>query len=261
MKKKILIIIGLLFLIGIIVLACLYSEQKVTILGYHSFYKDKKELTDGKTDVINDIAKFEEQIKYLSDHNYKSLTMDEFYCWKKNKCKQPRKSVLITMDDGYLSNYMYAFPVLKKYNMKATVFFVGSSSKNYGVSKGTIYDYMSLDLIKKCKKEYPNIEFHSHSYGLHGKPVYEWSDEELSNDIKNMKTIDNFEYYAYPFGVYDDRMIKLLKDNKYKLAFGFGPGKEHRKARRSDNDYVVPRLNISDSMSMTKFKLRLIIPF
>ena len=37
-------------------------------------------------------------------------------------------------------------------------------AKNLGVDEGTIYDIMSLDLIEKCKKEYPNIEFYSHSY-------------------------------------------------------------------------------------------------
>lgn len=258
---KIIKILAILSVIAIVILVFLYSEQKIPVLGYHSFYKNEKELKEGKNNVINEISKFEEQIKYLSKHNYKSLTMDEFYCWKKGKCKQPRKSVLITMDDGYLSNYMYAFPILKKYNMKAVVFFIGGYSKNVGVDKGSINDYMSLDLIDKCKKEYPNIEFYSHTYGLHEKPVYEWSDKELESDFKNIKTIGNFKYFAYPFGVYDDRIIKLLKDNNYKLAFGFGPGKEFRKARKSDNDYIVPRLNISDNMSMTKFKLRLMLPF
>lgn len=261
MKKKILNILILLFVIFVVLIIMFYREQKITILGYHSFYKYKSELKENNPEYINNVKDFEEQMRYLKKHNYKTLTLDEFYCWKKNKCKFPRKSVVITMDDGNLSNYMYAFPILKKYGFNASVFFVGFNSEKFGKEKGTIYDIMSLKLIERCKKEYPNIKFYSHSYNLHGKTSTEFSYEELSADIKNMKKIGNFKYYAYPFGVYDDRIIKLLKQNDYKMAFGFGPNREFRKARKSDDDYKVARLNISNYVSMNKFILRLKSPY
>lgn len=255
---KILLVIVLLLMIFLLVI---YHEQKIAILGYHSFYKNKSELVNKNDEFINNIEVFDKQMKYLKKHNYKTLTLDEFYCWKKKRCNFPRKSVVITIDDGNLSNYMYAFKILKKYNFNASVFYVGSYAKEYGKEKGTIYDIMSLDLIEKTKKEYPNIKFYSHSYNLHAKAVTNFTDEELKEDVKQMKKIDNSKYYAYPFGVYDNRMIKILKKNGYKLAFGFGPKKEYRKARRSDDDYKVARLNISNYVSMTKFKLRLVIPY
>ena len=120
---------------------------------------------------------------------------------------------------------------------------------------------MAVPLLDIEEKEYPNIEFYSHSYDLHGKPATEWSDDEIKQDVINMKSIGDFDIYAYPFGVYDDRMISALKENGYKMAFGFGPRKDYRKARRQDDIYKVPRLNISNNVSMTKFKLRLIIPY
>jgi hypothetical protein len=55
-------------------------------------------------------------------------------------------------------------------------------------------------------------------------------------------------------------MIEALKEEKYVMAFTFGPGKEHRKATRKDDKYKIPRLNISNDMPMWKFKLRLIMP-
>lgn len=261
MKNKIISFLIFLILIIILLFLIFYHEQKIAILGYHSFYKYENELKENNPEFINNIKDFEKQMKYLKKHNYKTLSLEEFYCWKKNKCKFKRKSVVITMDDGNLSNYMYAFKILKKYNFKASVFYVGYNAEKFGVNKGTIYDVMSLELIEKAKKEYPNIKFYSHSYNLHGKPVTEFNDEELKNDIKSMKKLGNFKFYAYPFGVYDDRIIKLLKDNNYKMAFGFGPKKDYRKARKTDNDYKVPRLNISNYVSMNKFKLRLLMPF
>ena len=124
---KALVIIGLLVSF---VLLFVYKDQKVAVLGYHSFSKEKEE------DIfIMPINEFEEQLKYLKRHHYKALSLDEFYDYYKGNKKIPRKSVLITMDDGYQSNYDLAFPLLKKYNMKATVFYIGSNvigeNKNY----------------------------------------------------------------------------------------------------------------------------------
>ncbi len=264
MKKKLLIIFGVLLVIVVILNSVFYHEQKIAILGYHSFYKDISELEEkdkNNPEFINEISKFERQMKYLHDHKYKTLTLDEFYKWKKGEIKVPRKSVLITIDDGNLSNYMYAFPILKKYNMNATVFFVGYYAKELGVNEGNIYNHMSLDLIEKCKDEYPMIEFESHSYNMHGSPVTDFSDDTIKKDVKLMSNIKDFKYYAYPFGVYDDRMITELKENNYKMAFGFGPKKDYRKARKSDDDYKVARLNISNHVSFTKFLLRLYWPY
>ena len=257
MKK--LIVVVTVVAVALIINVALYHEQKVPVLGYHSFYKDASEVVDG-SDLENDIAEFEKQISYLAKHHYKSLTLDEFYEWKKGNINIPRKSVLITMDDGYLSNYMYAFPILKKYNMSAVVFFVGKNAES-GVTEGNINDWMSLELIQKCKEEYPNIEFQSHSYDMHDKKVTDLSLEEIRVDINKMGEIKDFKYYAYPFGLYDNNIKDELKNNGYNLAFGFGPGKEYRKARRNDDDYVIPRLNISNNMSFAKFLLRLYMPF
>ena len=259
MKKRYLLLIFIVLMV--LLLAFIYRKQTIPVLGYHSFYKDKSELKEVNPEFINNTKDFEKQIKYLYKHNYRSLSLDEFYLWKKGKLNVKRKSVVITIDDGSLSNYMYAFDILKKYNMKASVFYIGHTAKYYGKEKGSIYDYMSLDLIEKAKKEYPNIKFYSHSYNLHGRAIYDYSDEEIINDVKSMSEIDDFKYYAYPFGTRDSRIKNELKKNNYKLAFGFGPNKEYRKASKTDDDFNIRRLNISNYMSYIKFIIRLNLPF
>ena len=76
-----------------------------------------------------------------------------------------------------------------------------------------------------------------------------------------MKQIVGSKYYAFPYGRYTDDYIAALKEEKYKLAFTFGPGKEHRKLTLNDNKYKIPRLNISNGMPMWKFILRLKMPY
>ncbi len=244
--------------IGIILLTLLilYHDQRVAVLGYHAFATpselDSREEVDN---LIMNVEHFEDQLKYLKKHHYKTLSLEEFYCFMKGTCKIPRKSVLITMDDGYQSNYELAFPLLKKYNMKAVVFCIGENTI------GDYPNYMDLDTIKKAQREYPNITFASHSYQLHGAGSIDKGREYLEEDFKKMKEIISTQYFAYPYGASNEEIKQVLKKEHFKLAFGFGPGKEHRKAKKSDDLYKIPRLNISNDMPLWKFKLRLMLPF
>lgn len=258
-KYKILIIIGIIILIMGGYIIYLYSIPTISILGYHNIYNSKEEKIKNNEFVI-DVDKFDEQMRYLKTHNYKTLSLDEFNCWKNKKCDFGKKTVMITFDDGYYYNYKYAFEILKKYNLNAVVFFIGTmaTSSNNNINDD-INSYMSLDTIKKSEKEYPNIEFASHSYNMHGKRnVGNMTKEEIKEDIEEFAKIYDTEYIAYPGGNYNNDYINLLKEKKYKNAFGFGP--KHRKAKQSDNDYDVPRLNISSDMSIEKFKFRINMP-
>ena len=63
---------------------------------------------------------FETFCKYLVDNNYNTVFLDE---WFHNiSSSVPNKQVVLTFDDGYLDNWVYAYPILKKYNLKGTIF-------------------------------------------------------------------------------------------------------------------------------------------
>lgn len=252
-KNKIILLLCascIILLVIVTIVVYTMNENKIAILGYHGVMP--KEINTSGSKLIVNQEDFEKQLKYLKKHGYKSMTLSEFNCWKNKECKKAHKSVLITFDDGYMDNYLYAFELLKKYDMNAVVFYVG---KNINSNEGY---YMNKETIEKAKVEYPNIEFASHSYGLHenfGKTY-----EEVNNDIMKMKDVLDSKYYAYPHGSFTDEYISALKDNGYLLAFTFGPGKNHRKADIKDDNYKIPRLNISKDMPMYKFTLRLVLP-
>jgi len=250
MKNKLKFIGLFVLLIFIIFIIVIYvkNDKKVAILGYHSVLPEK--LNTDNNEMIMDAEKFEKQLKILKKLGYKTLSLEEFNCWKNKKCKKPHKSVLITFDDGYYDNYKYAFDILKKYDMNAVVFVIGDNLSSEG--------FLDIETINISKEKYPNIEFASHSCNLHYRSDKKYN--EVDEDIKKMDTILETNYYAYPFGDYTEEYIQALKDNGYKNAFTFGPGKEHRKADIKDDNFKIPRLNMSSSIPMYKFILRMILP-
>ena len=264
-KKNILITILLLILIlSIITLTYLYKNPKIPVLCYHNIAtQNEKANYPEESDWTITTDNFKEHLDYLKNNNYKTLTMDEFYNWKIGNLNLPYKSVLITFDDGFLSNYEYAFKLLKEYDMNATVFVVGSFIDNSTTNEwnGNIKTYMTKDILENLKNEYPNIEIYSHSYNLHYQGAINQNKDVLMQDIENF---DNFypnnDILCYPFGQYNDNIEDCLKESNYKMAFRYGPDKkDYKKASRNDNIYEIPRLNVSHGMSVFKFALRLLM--
>jgi len=253
MRKK--IIIGLIIFISLcmvsgIIFLYYKNENQIAILGYHGILPEK--LNNNESGLVIDTELFEKQLKYLKKMGYKTMTLDEFNCWKNKECKKNHKSVLITFDDGYYDNYEYAFELLKKYDMNAVVFCVGTYIES------NTDTFMSMEDIKNAQKEYPNIEFASHSYDMHFHSDKTY--DEVIIDIEKMNNLIESKYYAYPFGDYNKEYARALKDQGFKNAFTFGPGREHRKVDINDDNFAIPRLNISNDMPMYKFILRLILP-
>ncbi|MEG0794628.1 MAG: polysaccharide deacetylase family protein [Bacilli bacterium] len=262
MKKKIIFLLILVLILIISFFIYLYHDQKVAILGYHSFATEKYIKDNNITSYfVMSNENFEDQLKYLKKHNYKTLTLDEFYCFKKGTCKIPRKSVLITMDDGYASNYYYAAPLLKKYNANATIFYVGVNYNNNFIWKDDPYQFMNKDVVLKLNKEYPNIEIASHTFDLHSEESFNKDKIVVNEDFIKEQDIVSSKYFAYPFGVITENIKNELVQNKYSLAFTYGPNKEHRKADRDDLDLEIPRLHMDSGMSLLKFKLILLRPY
>ena len=266
MKRNIIIVLIAICTLFILISCYIYiiNKNKIPVLCYHNLATaEEKTNFESEKDWTIDVKNFEEQLKYLKKHNYKTLTMEEFYEWKQGMLNLPQKSVLITFDDGFLSNYHYAFPLLKKYNMNATVFLIGEYVQNATQTgwDGNIKTYMPLELVEKSKEEYPNIDFCSHTYGLHyHNSINEVSKEQMKEDFSVFNNnIANTKFLAYPFGQYNEDLINSWESSDGLLAFAYGPTrKDYRKASRKDDNYKIPRLNVSHGMEIWKLSLRLL---
>ena len=120
-------------------------------------------------------------------------------------------------------------------------------------------DSETMEIQNTIKKEYPNITISSHSYNLHYQGAINQDIDILEQDLTNFNNlIPENDVLCYPFGQYNKNIETALQNKNYKIAFRYGPNrKDYKKASKNDNNYEIPRLNMSHGMSIPKFALRL----
>ena len=112
-------------------LAKTFAKPGATILVYHDVVSGAT-----KEDIENDSVSLDEfvrQMRFLRENSFKIIALQELICLIRTRKKIPRKSVVVTFDDGYRSSYTNAYPILQKYNIPATVFittgFIGEKKR------------------------------------------------------------------------------------------------------------------------------------
>lgn len=210
----------------------------IPVLYYHSVDEN------AANEVTITPEKLQEQLDYINDNNYVTITMTELYDHIENNKPIPEKSIIITFDDGYMNNYTEAFPMLKELNMTATIFCVGNSlDGSY---------YLSEEAIKEMSDYGIDIESHTVNHVHLDTMSYDEQLLELKNSKNILEKITGKEVLslAYPFGDYNDNTIKAAKDAGYKMGFTTKLGLSDR----TDDIYKLDRIYISSSYDMNTFK-------
>lgn len=179
---------------------------KIPVIIYHAF-----RTPEPKEDIYKVFctqARFEENITTLLNEGYTFITLEDLYKYNKGEIALPEKVCIITMDDGQIGCYTEAFPILKKYNVPATIFVVNDL---VGTS-----DYFSWE---QGKEMYDSglVKLH-----IHGKSHIEYSSvgkEKLVTDyitahaeLEEKMGEKIQKIMAYPAGKSSENSIKWLKD-------------------------------------------------
>ncbi|MGD9625485.1 MAG: polysaccharide deacetylase family protein [Arcobacter sp.] len=227
------------------------SYKKARILMYHSISEHVGNEKHNKWRVKpND---FEKQMHWFYKNNWKSFTISELV----KLDEIPEKSFVITFDDGYEDNYLNAFPILKKYNFKATIYLVPNQKTNYWEEKNT--SVLSNLLNEKQILEMQNsglIEFGSHT--LSHVNLSTINDEQLLNELKKSKeevekiTNQECEAFAYPYGKFDDKIVQAVKNVGYKNATVVKRGL----FEQNDDVFTIKRVGILGTESFVDFLLK-----
>ncbi len=220
------------------------NTNGVSVLNYHFFYDpDKGEgCNEGNCEKISD---FKQQLNYLKENNFKTLTIKEFRDWMYGELEIPEKSVLITVDDGAFGtgkhNGNHLNPILEEYEMHATLFLITSW-----------WD------IENYRGEYLDIE--SHTNDMHtgnvckeqsrGAKMLCSSNDYVMNDLKKSIEITKSKIaFCYPFYVYNETTTRQVKEAGFELAF-IGGG---RKATKTTDKWHIPRFQIVKTTPLDRF--------
>jgi len=205
-----------------------YKIYGVPVLNYHQVNDEKHSALTLHVD------QFKEQMEYLHNQGYNTITLAQLYDYLENGTELPNKPIVITFDDGYVDNYKNVLPILKEYNMKATLFMISDAANTPG--------FVSTEQMHQMEAGGFDIQGHTN----HHKILTKIDPTELPDALLGGKTSlegilgEPIEYLAYPGGFNDMLVQYVTKQSGYKMAFTVQPGT----VQPGDNLYALNRLAI-----------------
>ena len=191
------------------------------MLGYHRFVNKVN-----RPDTEITPAEFEAQMQALKDAGITVISMEDFLAWKRGEKEIPQKSALITLDDGWKSQYEVAWPILKKFGYPFTMFIYTDYVRGGRLAGG---ESISWEQLAEMRDAGVNIESHTVSHqdlrgkkGFRDTPEYdEWLRRELaeSKQILENKLGIKVRALALPYGFYNEKVQKAAEEAGYEAVF------------------------------------------
>ncbi len=227
------------------------NASSVPVLLYHHILpdKDKNSYSWRNNNITIATSEFERQMNIIKNEGYTVVTMDALIDYVQGKRTLPEKSVVICFDDGYLSNTYYAAPILRKFNYKATIFAI----MDLTLKAGSHPEYIMQDLQHFSLDELEDVSdvftMQCHTYNNHNhlpEQTYNYIYQDLMLSQKSHPT----KYFAYPYGDYNQTVIKAVQAAGFTAAFTTVP----RNVVVGDNLFELPRHTITSPMSDNDFR-------
>ncbi|MEW5759055.1 MAG: polysaccharide deacetylase family protein [Candidatus Omnitrophota bacterium] len=243
-KRIFLVFLFILIFLFITTLIYVYNHYNVPILTYHSinnFYIG--------TPVVKS-ENFEKQVKYLHDHKYNVITLDELVDNIKNNKNMPRDTVVITFDDGFKDNYSNAYPILKKYKIPATIFLISNCIGNKS-------EYLTWQEINEMLKGGVFFGGHTknHVYLPNVSLAVAYQEIKGSKEQIEANTGQVITMFSYPAGGFDNNIKKIVEKAGFKAACTTNRG--YNKA--SCDIFELKRIKVTDkdAQNLLKFRMKI----
>ncbi len=223
-------------------------KQNLHILMYHDIVKGSPEQL-GNWTTTEEL--FRKDLQWLKDNGYTTYLPSEII----SGVPLADKAVLITFDDGYMSNDTIALPILREFGMKAVVCIITSyvDSAQDG--------FLTWDACREMAAS-GLIEFGSHTHSLHSSGILRQKGEaQASYQQRVSKDLDasielirkevgqeKVSFFAYPNGWRDSWANDLLRER-----FDMTVTTEHGMSKVGQNYYDLPRYNINTTQPVSMF--------
>lgn len=207
----------------------------VPVLMYHAVSDD----VWGIDELFVSPEDMEEQLAYLVENGYDPIWFEDLA-----HIDDYDKPVLLTFDDGYDDNYLNLFPLLQKYNVKATIFVIGNAP-------GVVPHKMNAEQIRELSDSgLVSIQSHSYTHADMDTLNAEETEYEMAESKRAIIRITGKEPYVlcYPTGKYNDHTLEFAPN-----YFLFGLKMVGGQYNTSDNPYLVSRYYVSRFYGMSTF--------
>ena len=217
------------------------SKSDCVLLVYHRFSDEEPKSTSTSPDL------FKQHLEYLEENEYKVLPLKKVIESLKAKKDLPEKCVSLTADDGFLSFYTEAFPLLVRYQFPMSVFVSTESiDKNYDL----MMSWSQLNDMTPLIDVYNHSTKHLHLVNQDTLTVENEISFAQERIAKELGTNDKF--FAYPYGEFDNTTYSYLGSLGY-VAFGQQSGV----ASQSSDFLNLPRFSMSGPYAkMNSFSLK-----
>jgi peptidoglycan/xylan/chitin deacetylase (PgdA/CDA1 family) len=240
------LVVGSLSIISILYLAAHYNFWRPArpismprILMYHSI---GDEPASSHSELVVTPDAFEKQLKLLKGKGYTFLKISELLNSQNNQSKK----VAITFDDGFKDNYEVAFPLLKKYGAKATVYLAPEIDGIEKLSKEMISEMVDSDLIE--------FGAHTLSHCNLEKCDAKSAEAEVKGSKERVETLTGrkCEAFAYPFGRFNDDVVNIVKSSGFSSAVTVKKG-----ISNIVDPFRIKRISVLRSTNILQFRIAL----
>ena len=188
-------------------------SAKVVVLCYHRFEDNKRDpLATSPTD-------FRLQMKQLKDDGIAVISMKDFLAWRRGEKSIPRKSCIITIDDGYISGYNVAWPILKEFGYPFTMFIY----TNYVNVGGKSMTWEQLEQMRDAGVdiECHTVSHHDLRHAPKGQDYPTWLHNEIytSKDLLEQKLGIKVVAFAFPYGTHNEQVRKMVTEAGFQAQF------------------------------------------
>ncbi|TMG05469.1 MAG: polysaccharide deacetylase family protein [Chloroflexi bacterium] len=241
--------------------AAVRPELDVPILIYHHFAPDLP-ADPQQASISVTTSAFGDQLGWLADNGYTSITVAELYNAFYYDLPLPAKPVILVVDDGYAEVYQLAFPLLKEHGFGATIATI-TGAVDHPV-------YLTWDQIREMADS--SIEFVSHSV-THGN-LAAMSRDDVGKELGDSRgTLEEklgrpVQFFVYPYGepfVYGSDearqlVLDVLRETGYLGALTTSSGPPYISVQRADAPYQLHRIPVSGGEALPRFVAALTAP-
>lgn len=259
------------------------ADHGVTVLCYHYFSDHTAPVRALRAagavllglPLVNDVetwttpaGQFERQLRFLAEHDYRSLGLDELLAIAEGRTPLPERAVVLTFDDGDRSVYTIAWPLLKKYGFKGVLFIVDGWVDGGAPPELNVMSWAEIRELAASG----DFEVQSHSHSLHYKTwhedayyavaeVVDWQGdpaglERLAADLRRSRSTlaehlgEAPRYLAWPYGSATARTDSIARAAGFAGSFGLRFG---RVGYEEQSPMSLPRYAITARTTPTFF--------